>query len=72
MGDEEHLLELKAAFEKVYKLKGAVLGPEEGDSKEGVHLGKRIHWCGWGIQLEVTPSTSRSCSRPQEWSLAEQ
>ena len=31
VGEEEQLLELKAAL-----LKGKVLGPDEGDSKEGV------------------------------------
>ena len=36
--EEEHLLKLKMALEKVYKLKGKVLGPDKGDSKEGVYL----------------------------------
>ena len=45
VGEEEHLLELKAALNKVYKLKGKVLGPDEGDSKEGVDLWRRIRLC---------------------------
>ena len=55
VGEEEHLMELKAALEKVYKLKGKVLGPDEGDSKEGVYLGRRIYWREWGIELEGNP-----------------
>ena len=39
VGEEEHLLELKMALEKVHKLKEKVLGPDEDDSKEGVCLG---------------------------------
>ena len=45
VGEEEHLLELKTALEKVYKLKGKVLGRDEGDSKEGVYLERRLQWC---------------------------
>ena len=52
LGEEEHLLELSKALEKVYKLKGKVLGPDEGDSKEGVYLGRRLQWCDWGIEME--------------------
>ena len=37
---------------KVYKRKGLVLAPDEGDSKEGVYLGRRIQWCDWGIETE--------------------
>ena len=55
MGEEEHPLELKTALEKVYKLKGKVLGPDEDDSKEGVYLGRRLQWCDWGIEMEGNP-----------------
>ena len=55
VGEEEHQLELKAALEKVYKLKERVLCPYEGDSKEGVYLGRRIHWWDWGIDMEGNP-----------------
>ena len=44
VGEEEHLLELNTALGKVYKLKGKVLGPDEGDSKEGVYLERRLQW----------------------------
>ena len=53
--EEEHLLDLKAALNKVYKLKGQVLAPDEGDSKEGVCLERRIQWCDWGIETEGNP-----------------
>ena len=55
VGEEEHLLELKTALEKVYKLKGKVLGPDEDDSQEGVYLGRRLQWCDWGIEMEGNP-----------------
>ena len=55
VGEEEHLLELKTALGKVYKLKGKVLGADEGDSKEGVYLGRRLQWCDWGIEMEGNP-----------------
>ena len=52
VGEDEHLHELKTALEKVYKLKGKVLGLDEDDNKEGVFLGRRFHWCDWGIEME--------------------
>ena len=55
VGEEEHLLELKTALEKVYKLKGKVLGTDEDDSKEGVYLERRLQWCDWGIEMEGNP-----------------
>ena len=55
VGEEEHLLELKAALSKVYKVKGKVLGPDEGDSKEGAYLGKRLLWCDWSLEMEGNP-----------------
>ena len=55
VGEEEHKLELKAALEKVYKVKGKVLGLDGGDSQEGVYLERRIHWCHCGIETEGNP-----------------
>ena len=55
MGEEEHVLELKAALEKVHKLKGKGLGPDEGDCKEGVFWERRIRWCDWVFEMEGNP-----------------
>ena len=55
VGEEELLLELKAALIEVYKLKWKVLGQDEGDSKEGVYLERRLQWCDWGIEMEGNP-----------------
>ena len=65
MGEEERLLELKAVLNKVYKLKGKVLGPDEGDSKDGVYLGRRLQWCDWhrdGGQSKAHPGAAQSHS----------
>ena len=68
VGEEEHLLELKTALEKVYKLKGKVLGPDEDDIKEGVYLGRRHSGAIGASRWRATRSRSRSCSKPQGWS----
>ena len=68
VGEEELLLELKAALIEVYKLKLKVLGPDKGDSKEGVYLERRLQRCDWGIE-RATRSTSRSlqiCERADD------
>ena len=48
MDEEEHLLELKAALEKVYKLKGKVLGWDESERVE-------FHWCDWRTEMTCNP-----------------
>ena len=63
--------ELKAALSKVYKLKGRVLGPDEGDSKVGVYLGRRFQWCDWGIEMEGTPKHIQGLLKTQGWSSAD-
>ena len=49
IGPRSELMEFYEELNGVLDLKCSVLGPNEGDSQEGVFLGRTIEWHDWGI-----------------------
>ena len=52
VGEEEDLIELRDALKQHYEMKATILGPDEGDAKQGEFLGRTIRYQDWGIELE--------------------
>ena len=53
-GTDEELKWITQQMQEWYEIKvRATLGPEEGDDKEVVILGRTVKWCHWGISWEA-------------------
>ena len=56
VGDDEDLQWLAEEMKKWFEIKvRAVLGPDAGDDKEVVILGRVVRWKEWGIEFEADP-----------------
>ena len=63
VGDEEDLIELRDKLRERYEMKATIVGPEEGDLKEGEFLGRTIRYKDWGIEVEGNAKHVRALLR---------
>ena len=60
LGEDEKLKEARRAMEEWYQIKvKAVLGPEAGDDKEAVVLGRVVRWTADGVEYEADPRVAK-------------